>query len=137
MERRPTAAFVLSLLAGLWMLGTGGMMYGMRMMDGMDFMRDGGFMGGGGSWMWGHGMMRGIAPVWWVPWFGPIAGIIVLIGSTFLYSRPEQSRTWGLIILVVSALNLLVGMGGLAAGTLGVIGGALAISWRPDSPKRE
>lgn len=110
-------------------------MYGMGMMHGMDFMRDGGFMRGGGSWMWGHGMMRSIAPVWWFPWFGPIAGIIVPIGSVFLYSKPEQSRTWGLIILVVSALNFLVGMGGLVAGTLGVIGGTLAISWQPDSRK--
>jgi hypothetical protein len=129
MERQPTAAFILTLLAGLWMLAMGGMMYGM----GPGFVED------GGSWMWGpgmmRGMMRGMAPGFgfglWSPWFGAAAGIILLVGSVFLYSRPEQSRTWGFVILVVSALNVLVGMGGLLAGALGVVGGSLAIAWKP------
>lgn len=125
MERQPTAAFILTLLAGLWMLAMGGMMYGMGP----------GFVEGGGSWMWGHGMMRGMMPGFGFglgfPWFGAAAGIVLLIGSVFLYSRPEQSRTWGFVILVVSALNVLVGMGGLLAGALGVVGGSLAIAWKP------
>jgi len=125
MEQRPTTAFVLSLLAGLWMLSTGGMMYGMGP----------GFMDGGGSMMWGHGMMRTFGPGLWVPWFGPAGGIILLIGAVFLYSKPEESRTWGLVILVVAALNVFVGMGGLLAGTLGVIGGALALSWNPPTAR--
>lgn len=129
MERQPTAAFILTLLAGFWMLAMGGMMYGMGP----------GFVDGAGSWMWGPGMMRdmmpGMMPGFGVglgfPWFGAAAGIVLLIGSVFLYSRPEQSRTWGLVILVVSALNVLVGMGGLLAGALGVVGGSLAIAWKP------
>lgn len=113
---KPTAAFVLSLLAGLWMLAAGGMMYG--------FGWGPGAMGG---WMWGHGM---IGSVWW-PWFGIVAGIVVLVGAAMLYAKPEQRQGWGVVILVASALNFFVGMGGLLAGVLGVIGGALVLSWRP------
>jgi len=132
MERQPTAAFVLTLLAGLWMLAMGGMMYGVGP----------GFVEGDGSWMWGQGMMRGMMggmmggtmPGFgsgvWFPWVGAAAGIVLLVGSVFLYTKPEQSRTWGLVILVVSALNVLIGMGGLLAGALGIVGGSLAITWK-------
>jgi hypothetical protein len=117
----PTAAFVLSLLAGLWMLAARGMMGGFGW---------GGMMGGWhgmGGWMWG----RGIRPsgVWW-PWFGVFAGIVVLVGAVMLYVRPEQRRSWGVVILVASALNIFLGMMGLLAGTLGVIGGVLALGTR-------
>lgn len=59
-----------------------------------------------------------------------------------LYAKPEQSRTWGTVILAVSAVNLLVGMGGFLANGLGIVGGALALGWRsetwsePDAPSR-
>jgi len=123
MEQRPIVPFVLSLLAGLWMLGTGGMMYG------MGYMHGGGFMDDAGSWMWGHGMMRGVGTGLWTPWFGPIAGVIVLFAAALLYIRPGQARKWGLVIVIVSAVDVLIGMGGLIAGALGVIGGVLAMSW--------
>lgn len=114
----PTAAFVLSLLAGLWMLGAGGMMGGFGwggMMGGWHGM--GGWMSGGGTRNFG---------VWW-PWFGIFAGIVVLVGAVMLYVKPEQRRSWGVVILVASALNIFLGMMGLLAGTLGVIGGVLAL----------
>lgn len=124
MEQRPSAAFVLTLLAGLWMLGTGGMSYGMM---------GPGITGGSGSWMWGHGMMHGyMMPAGfgpWFPWLGAVGGIVLLVGSVVLYTKPKQSRTWGIAIVVVSALSALVGMGGLIAGALGVVGGVLAMSW--------
>jgi len=116
---QPTAAFVLSLLAGLWMLAAGGMMGGFGW---------GGMMGGWhgmGGWMWGRGTQTfGV----WRPWFGIFAGIVVLVGAVMLYVRPEQRRSWGIVILVASALNIFFGMMGLLAGTLGIIGGVLALS---------
>jgi len=117
---QPTAAFVLSLLAGLWMLAAGSMMGGFGW---------GGMMGGWqgmGGWMWGRGGIRGFG-VWW-PWFGIFAGIVVLVGAVMLYVKPEQRRSWGVVIVVASALNFLLGMMGFLAGTLGVIGGVLAMS---------
>ena len=117
---QPTAAFVLSLLAGLWMLATGGMMGGFGW---------GGMMGGWpgmGGWIWGRGGIGGFG-VWW-PWFRIFAGIVVLVGAVMLYVKPEQRRSWGVVIVVTSALNFFLGMMGFLAGTLGVIGGVLALS---------
>jgi|SRR5579872_2950054 len=115
---QPTVAFLLSLLAGLWMLGAGGMMGGFGW---------GGMMGGWhgmGGWIWGRGLAT-FGLLW--PWFGISAGIAVLVGAVMLYVRPEQRRSWGIVILVASALNIFVGMMGLLAGTMGVIGGVLAL----------
>jgi hypothetical protein len=118
---QPTVAFVLSLLAGLWMLAAGSMMGGFGwggMMGGWhgDMMRD---------WMWGRGM--GTFGVLW-PWSRVFVGIVVLIGAVMLYVKPRQRRGWGVLVLVASALNFIVGMGGLLAGALGVIGGMLSLS---------
>ncbi len=115
-SERPTAAFVLSLLAGLWMLSMGGMMNGWHAMDQWHGMN---------GWMWGRGMHA--FGLWW-PWFGILAGVVVVIGAAILYFRPEHRRNWGAVILVVSAIDLLFGMGGLLAGVLGVIGGAMAMA---------
>jgi len=117
-EQKPIAAFVLSLLAGLWVLAARGMMSGSSWGPGAR----GGMMGTGG-WMWSHGI---VSSLWW-PWFGIIAGIVVLIGAVMLYVKPEQRQGWGIVILTASALNFFLGMGGLLAGVLGVIGGALAL----------
>ena len=109
---QPTAAFVLSLLAGVWMMGGfgwGGMMGGWH---------------GMGGWMSGRGIRT--FGVWW-PWFGIFAGIVVLVGAVMLYVRPEQRRSWGVVILVASVLNIFFGMMGLLAGTMDVIGGVLAL----------
>jgi len=129
-EQKPVVAFVLSLLAGLWMLVPGAMMYywGLSMMGG--WMRGGRMRGG---WMWHHGMMRDIAPAFWWPWFSIIAGVMVLIGAISLYRKPGQRRGWGIAILVLSALNVFLGLGGFLASVLGIIGGALALSWQPSS----
>ena len=127
-SEKPTAAFVLSLLAGLWMLGAGGMVGGFGF---------GGMMGGQGGqfgmahyqgmndWMWGRGAH--VFGMSWA-WFGLFAGIVVLIGAVMLYVKPEQRRSWGLVIVVISGLNVFIGIGGLLAGALGVIGGALAMA---------
>lgn len=81
--------------------------------------------------MWHHGMMRDMAPLFWWPWFGIVAGLIVLLGAAMLYSKPRQRHGWGMVILVLSALNLFLGMGGFLASVLGIIGGALALAWQP------
>jgi hypothetical protein len=123
-SEKTIVAFVLSLLAGLWMLSAGGMMGGFGW---------GGMMGrqygmahwqGMGDWMWGRGM-HAFGMSW--PWFGFVGGIVVLIGAIMLYLRPEQRRSWGLVILVISALDVFAGIGGLLAGALGVVGGVLAL----------
>ncbi|HEV2398651.1 MAG TPA: hypothetical protein VGS27_17035 [Candidatus Sulfotelmatobacter sp.] len=99
--------------------GSGGMMGRARGQYGMDHLQ------GMGDWMWG----RGVHPFGMSsPWFGLVAGLVVLIGAVMLYVNPEQRRNWGLVILVISALNIFVGIGGILAGAFGVVGGALAIA---------
>jgi hypothetical protein len=129
-SEQPTVAFVLSLLAGLWMLGMGGMMdgFGWGMMGGGRGLGYGQGMGqweGMQGWMWGRGM-QAFGLRW--PWFGLLAGIVVIIGAVMMYTKPQQHRSWGIVILVLSALDFLLGMGGVLAATLGVVGGALALS---------
>ena len=79
-----------------------------------------------GGWQgWGRGRIGGFGMRW--PWFCLFAGILVLVGAIMLSVRPEQRRSWGLLILGISALYMIVGMMGLLAGLLGVIGGVLAL----------
>lgn len=113
---RPTAAFVLSLLAGVWLLARSGMMYGW----GHDA-----WHGRMHRWMgeWGPGEF--FAMGW--PWLGAIAGVVLLVAAVALYVRPEARRAWGIVILVTSALQLLFGMGGVLPAFLGFVAGALAL----------
>jgi len=111
---RPTAAFVLALLAGLGLLARSGMMYG-----GMH-----GAWHGRTGWMgeWGpHAFAMG-----W-PWLAPIAGVVLLAAAVALYVRPEARRRWGAVILVASGLQLLLGTGGFLAAVLGLVAGSLAV----------
>lgn len=124
---RTTAAFVLSLLAGIFMVTAGGVMGGM-----FAGMMGGNYMGGPhavGHFMWPMGPIyrfgAGIGAFWF--WLGLIAGAVVLVGAVLLQAAPGQRRLWGAVILIVSALELIAGPAGIVAGTLGVIGGALAL----------
>lgn len=122
---RTTAAFVLSLLAGIFMVSAGGMMGGM-----FTGMMGAGYMGGPhaiGHLMWPLGPIYrfGAGAPWF--WLALIAGAVVLVGAVLLQTAPGQRRFWGTVILVVSALELIAGPAGIVAGTLGVIGGALAL----------
>lgn len=124
-EPKPIAAFILSLLAGLWMFSMGGMMSGFQWGPG-----NLGHMGGMMHHrMWSYGLVNS---VWW-PWVGLVTGIAVLMSAIMLYTRPLRSKDWGVLILIASGINLLVGMGGILASVLGIIGGALAVSWQPQS----
>ncbi len=122
---KPVAPFVLSLLAGLLILAGGGMMavfssvpyYG-GMMAGYDGMMNGYYpmMGGyGGGWFYAFSAE------------GIISGILVTI---LLYAEPGRAYTWGVLILVFSALSFF-GMGGFMLGALlGGVGGMLAVTWK-------
>ncbi len=60
-----------------------------------------------------------------------VSGIVVLIGALMLYSRPKQVHMWGTLVLIFSIISL-VSMGGFIIGAiLGIVGGALAIAWKP------
>ena len=121
----PTAPFVLSLIAGLLILAGAGMMmtfsygtpyYGMM---GGYYGTANGYYGMMGGWFYGAGVV------------GLIAGIVVLIGAAMIYVRPRSASTWGLLVLIFSIVSFF-GMGGFLIGAiLGIIGGVLAMTWKP------
>ena len=123
LEERPTAAFILSLLGGIFMILSGSLT--------LFFVNVISYGMGYSPYRWG---MMGWGMMGFLPWFwiiGLVSGVIVLIGAAMLYTRPEESATWGVLILVFSIISLL-GMGGFFIGfLLGLIGGILAIVWKP------
>jgi hypothetical protein len=125
-SQKPETAFILSLIGGFLML-LSGLAYSVWFnVGGFDF---GGMMGGFNGMMGGFGNMFGFMEGYSL--VGLVAGIVVLAGALMLNSRPAENSTWGIIIVVFSAISLL-GMGGFFVGAvLGIVGGALALSWRP------
>ena len=118
----PTAPFVLSLIAGLLMLAGAGM----AMMVFSYGTSHYGFMGGYYGMMGGDGGWS-----YWTAAVGLIAGVAVLAGAVMIYARPASASTWGLVVLIFSVLSFF-GMGGFFIGAiLGIIGGILAMTWKP------
>ncbi|GBC75079.1 hypothetical protein HRbin06_00392 [archaeon HR06] len=120
MGEKPTEAYILSLIASILILINSLIILIPFFAFGHFFNR---FMGG---------MMT-----FWYPMFtgffivGLIAGIVILIGSLLLNSKPNQSVTWGTLILVFSILSLFTMGGFLVGAVLGIVGGILAITWKP------
>jgi hypothetical protein len=49
-----------------------------------------------------------------------------------LNSKPQEHTTWGMLIAIFSALSIFGAMGGFGIGLiLGLIGGVLAVIWKP------
>lgn len=126
---KPTTAFVLSLIAGVLILLGGGMgSFFLGMMGGWRGMMSGPHMMGFPSGGYGIGFSI----------LGLIVGFLVIFGAIMLDSKPNEHKTWGAIILIFSILSILVGIGGFGLGAiLGIIGGALAISWTPTKRTRK
>ena len=86
---------------------------------------EGGFMGmmgfgPGPLWIFGGMILLGL-----------ISGIIVLVSAIMVKRRPSEYNTWGVLILVFSVLSFF-GFGGFFIGAiLGIVGGALVLSWKP------
>jgi len=79
------------------------------------------------SWMMGPQFASGIVVS---SILGIVFGGIVIAGAILMYKKPIQTRQWGVIVLVFSALSF-VGMGGfLIGGIIGIIAGIIAITKR-------
>jgi hypothetical protein len=140
-EDKPMVAFILSLIAGILILIGG--------VNSMAFMGMGGYGMMGGGWMGGYGMMGHMMGGGWTDGgYGMmgqgyymyaglsllvlISGIIVIIGAVMLQSKPQQYSQWGILILIFSIISILGGYGLVIAGLiLGVIGGIMALTWKP------
>lgn len=142
-QETPAVALALSLVAGILILVSGivilvlgtafmsGMMGGYY--PGMMGEYHEGMMGGYGGPVDGYryptGYFSFVAAgigIW-----GIVCGIVILVGSYLLYSRPASHATWGVVILVFSLLSVFEGGGFIVGLILGVVGGVLAIVRRP------
>jgi hypothetical protein len=126
-EEKPTAAFILSLIAGIFIILGGGVMTMMGSFlgsYGYGMMRYGGVMGAGLRMMGFGGGVMGV--------LGLVFGAIVIISAFMLNSKPDQHQTWGSLIVLFSALSIFGSVMGFGIGlVLGLIGGVLAITWQP------
>ncbi len=142
-QATPTIAFALSLVAGILILvsGIAILVLGSAFMGGMmggyspgttgEYHED--MMGEYEDPMDGYHYQPGYFPlvaagigIW-----GIVCGVIILVGSYMLYSRPASHAAWGVIILVFSLLSIFEGGGFVIGMILGAIGGILAIVLKP------
>lgn len=148
-EQKPTAAFVLSLLAGVFIIiggGVTGMMGSLlgSYQGGPNQGWYGGMMGGYGGFGgmmngFGYGMMRGLGLGFGIMGIvGVVFGIIIIVSALMLNSRPSEHMTWGILILVFSVVSVFGSMmGGFGVGViLGLIGGVLALTWKPPTAEK-
>ena len=117
MAEKPTAAFVLSLIGGIFILL--GAIVVMVIMSAI-----GSFMVIGGS--------ADILVIYGA--VGLIFAIIVLVGAVMLWMKPQQHVAWGVIVLLFSLFSI-ISLGGFFIGLiLGLVGGILGIVWKPPAP---
>lgn len=65
---------------------------------------------------------------------GLVLGIGILLASSMLNRRSDEHGLWGVVIIILSAMSMMIGMGGMGIGfLLGIVGGAVAILWHPQN----
>jgi hypothetical protein len=105
---RPTAAFVLSLIAGAFIL-----------INGITIAMVGSFL----DTVFEGGLVIGA--------IGAALGVGVLISAILLSSDRQRNTTMGAVILILSLVSIIIGGGFFIGLLLGVVGGIMAIVWRP------
>ncbi|MCW4031953.1 MAG: DUF6114 domain-containing protein [Candidatus Bathyarchaeota archaeon] len=117
-SKKPEAAFALSLIAGIIFLINGALLGAVG-----SFIAP--FIPGASETALVTGILSTLMVV------GIILGIIVIVAALMLYRNPAQKTMWGIIILVLSIVSVFIG-GGFGIGLiLGIIGGILALRWKP------
>jgi hypothetical protein len=125
-NRTFTIPFVLSIIGGIIML-LFSLVYSVWFSSAAPNWGGFGFMG---NYAGSTGFMAGISIV------GLVSGMIMIISAVMLRVHPGEHLIWGTVIIVFSAISFL-GMGGFFIGAiLGIIGGALALSFKPEPTKR-
>ncbi|MCI4351712.1 MAG: DUF6114 domain-containing protein [Thermoplasmata archaeon] len=115
MGNKPTAAFVLSLIGGIFIL-----LGGLFIVAVGAIVSSVGFGGVGGA----VSLYGGV---------GALLGILVVVGAVMLWIRPQQHIIWGILIIVFAVISLYFAFfGGFGIGfLLSLIGGILALVYKP------
>ncbi len=113
----PTAAFVLTLIGGIFILLNGIVLAALSAVLGGFAL---GFFPGLGALLIALGVVA------------LLFGLIVIYGAVKMHSGvPGSVRTWGIIVILMSLISLVMG-GGFYIGTiLALVGGILALVWHP------
>jgi hypothetical protein len=122
MADKPTTAFVLSLIGGIFII-LGGLVYMVvfSILGGLFS-----FIGFGGL---GIGLVAlGVLGLIW--------GILVIVGAIMMNSgNPARVRTGSILVLIFSILSWFGAAGGFFIGfLLGLIGAILGFAWKPERP---
>ena len=120
MGEKPTAAFVLSLLAAIFII-IGGLFY-VVLFSWLGSTMD--FIGMGG---WGYSfVIIGVLGLVW--------GILTLIGAVMINSgEPSKVKTGAILVLIFSIISWFGAAGGFFIGfLLGLIGAILGLTWKPE-----
>ncbi len=64
---------------------------------------------------------------------GLIFGALVVLGAILLSRNPAHRKAWGALIIVFSIASVLTGGGFIIGFILGIIGGASALMWKPET----
>ena len=127
--KNPSISFILSLIGGIIIL-VGSLVNIVWYTLGSSTLGPyGGMMGGYHGTMGNFGFSNSYMTAFSV--VGLVCGVVVVIGALMLNTRPTEHSTWGALILVFSVVSL-ISMGGWFVGALlGIVGGAFALSWKP------
>lgn len=121
MAEKPTAAFVLSLIGGIFILLGGAIVAAIAATFG-------GFLSMLGFGDFGLGLAM-------VGTLGVIFGLLVIIGGVMMYMRPQQHVMWGVLVLILAIVSIPFSLVGLLIGfILALIGGILGIVFKPSAP---
>ena len=117
MGDKPTAAMVLSLIGGLFVIfGGAALAFAGSLIGSFN-------VTGAGS---ASSTVLALGIV------GVIMGIIMVVGGFMLYSKPTSAKMWGVIVLILSIISWVTALGGFFIGfLLGLIGGILALTFKP------
>ena len=147
MAESPTAAFILSLLGGIFyvigglvLVGIGAFVGALGSLGNVGNLGGLGGLGGLSSLPGGLGNSTSISgglggaesSIAALGEFGVVLGIATIALAVMLYRSPARHQLYGGLILTFTALSIVGSLGGLVIGfILGLVGGVLAISWKP------
>jgi len=119
MAEKPTAAFALSLIGGIFIL-LGGIVY---------------IAAGSAVGILGYGLGGSVIAGLGV--FGLVCGILTILGAVWINNGEKgKVRNGAILVLIFSILSWIGGAGGFFIGfLLGLIGAILGLTWNP--PTRE
>jgi Family of unknown function (DUF6114)/zinc-ribbon domain len=66
---------------------------------------------------------------------GALLGILIIVFAVLLHAQPQHKAIFGVLIIVFSVVSLTSFFGGFVLGfILALIGGILALTWKPSAP---